>query len=160
MESTRTYGAAAMKVTYSGMLAVNTQTDMNRKATVLEQEIRRQGCEVELAVKHTFGGDVYARQLFIPKGHVVVGEIHKTENLNILLSGEIAVTTEEGVQHLKAPAILVAKPGSKRVGVAIEDAVWVTFHATRERDLDKIKAHFIAPSFEALPGHTSAYLGE
>lgn len=148
-----------VKVTYSGLLAVP-QVDMNAKAVALEQAIRDSGTEVDFEVKHTFGGDVYARQLFIPKGHTVVGEIHKTENLNILLSGEISVTTDEGVQRLKAPAVVVAKPGSKRVGFAHEDTVWITLHATRERDLEKIKAHFIAPGFDALQGPTPAYLGE
>ena len=138
-----------MKVTYSGMLAPLTQADMNSKAMRLEEALKL-GPTLDLEVTHTFGGDVYARQLYIPKGVTVVGEIHRTENLNMLIKGEISVTTDDGVKRLKAPAVIVAQAGAKRVGYAHEDTIWVTLHATKERDIEKIKSVFIAPCFEAL----------
>jgi len=101
---------------------------------------------------HIFGGGVYCRRMDIPAGVVVVGKIHKTEHISILLSGSVQITTEEGTSEpLHAPQIVVAQPGTKRIAKALTDCTWLALHAVgAERDLAKIEAQFIAPSFEAL----------
>jgi len=40
--------------------------------------------QVELKVVHHFSKGVYARELHIPAGVILTGEIHKFKNLNIL----------------------------------------------------------------------------
>lgn len=104
---------------------------------------------------HHFASGVYCREMRLPQGYVLVGKIHKTENMSVLLKGAIRVTTETGTVELHAPQIMVSTPGSKRVGYALEDTIWLSLHAVGdERDLDKIEAQFIAPSFDELePAH-------
>lgn len=104
--------------------------------------------QFELPVRHHFSKGVYARELFIPKGVVLTGKIHKHENLNIISAGDISVLTEEGVKRIRAPHTLVSPAGTKRVGYAHEDTVWTTIHGTDERDLDKIEGLFIAASYD------------
>src|ERR1700677_1255262 len=45
--------------------------------------------QVEFPIKHYFSKGVYAREMFLPKGHFCVGKIHKHENLMILSQGDV-----------------------------------------------------------------------
>lgn len=97
-------------------------------------------------VKHHFSQGVYAREMFIPKGTVLTGKIHKYEQLNIMSQGELSVLTEDGIKRVKAPFTIVSPPGTKRVAYAHEDTIWTTIHGTDETDLEKLEAHFVAQS--------------
>lgn len=100
----------------------------------------------DLPVFHHFAPGVYAREMRIPAGVLVTGKIHKTTHLNIVSAGELTVWTEDGMKRIRAPFTFVSKPGTKRVGLAHEDTVWTTIHATNETDLEKIEAEVIEPS--------------
>jgi len=102
--------------------------------------------QVELKVIHHFSKGVYARELHIPAGVTLVGEIHKFENLNILSQGIMIVTTEEGMKEVSAPFTVVSPPGTKRAAHTLTDCIWTTIHGTNETDVDEIEHHFIAKS--------------
>lgn len=114
--------------------------------------------QLDLPVRHHFERGVYARELFIPKGTLLTGKIHKYPQINILSRGDISVLTPAGIQRLKAPpAVIIAAPaGTKRIAYAHADTVWTTIHGTDERNLDKIEAHFIAQSDEEF----AAFIGQ
>lgn len=117
---------------------------IRERVFALEEAMRRE-CElVELPVKHHFSQGVYARELFIPKGTVLTGKIHKYQQLNIMSQGELSVLTEDGIKRVKAPFTIVSPPGTKRVAYAHEDTIWTTIHGTEETDLEKLEEHFIA----------------
>ena len=100
--------------------------------------------QIEIPVVNTWGGGIYARQITIKKGTALTGAIHLTEHMNIIASGDIEVMTDHGMERIVGPRVLVSKPGTKRAGYAHEDTVWITLHATAEKDLDKLKAELIA----------------
>jgi len=105
----------------------------------------------QMPLKHSFGDGVYVREIFIPKGYVLTGKIHKHAHPNFLMSGEVIVATEtEGQQHLIAPMAMISQPGTKRAVVALEDTWWITVHVTDETDLVKIEEHVIAKDYEEL----------
>lgn len=107
--------------------------------------------DIEAVTFHHFASGVYCREMRLPAGYVIVGKIHKTENMSILLQGQIRVTTETGTVELCAPQIMVSAPGTKRVGYAITDTIWLSLHAVGdERDLDVIEKQFTAASFAEL----------
>jgi hypothetical protein len=85
----------------------------------------------------------YARELFIPKGTLLTGKIHKTEQINIMSKGLLSVLTEDGVKLVAAPFTVVSPAGTKRIAYAHEDTVWTTFHATPLADVEQIEAHFV-----------------
>ncbi len=117
------------------------------RAKVFDLEAAMKQCpQIELKVIHHFSKDVYARELHIPAGVTLVGEIHKFENLNILSKGTMVVTTEEGVKEVSAPFTVVSPPGTKRAAHTLTDCVWTTIHGTSETDVVKIKDAFIAQS--------------
>jgi hypothetical protein len=114
----------------------------------LEESLLANFEQPELPLRHHFAKGVYARELFIPKGMVIVGKIHKHSTLNILSKGDISVTTDEGVVRVQAPFTVVGPPGTKRVGYAHEDSIWTTIHGTDETDLEVIETLFIAKDFD------------
>lgn len=114
------------------------------KIFVIEEELRNLPDQLDLPVKHYFSQGVYARELFIPRGTLLTGQIHKFEQLNILSQGDISVMTEDGIVRVQAPFTIVSPPGTKRIAFAHADSVWTTIHGTDETDLAKIEDHFIA----------------
>lgn len=106
--------------------------------------------QVEMPPVHTFAQGIYAREITIPKGTLLTGKIHKTEHINIVSKGDISVLTEDGIKRIKAPFIMVARPGTKRVGFAHEDTVWTTIHATNETDLEKLETELIAKTHDEV----------
>ena len=107
------------------------------KVNALEAQVAHMK-QVECPVWHFFAPGLYARQMLILKDTVLVGVVHKTEHL-CFVSGDIEVTTDEGVRRIKdQQRILVSKPGIKRAGYAREDTVWTTVHATTTTDLNKL----------------------
>jgi len=101
----------------------------------------------ELPVRHIFASGLYARELTIPKGMVATGKVHCQEHLFFVNSGEISVLTESGPQRLKAPAVLVTQPGTKRVVYAHEDTVVTTVHATTETKVEQLEADLVVNSY-------------
>lgn len=101
---------------------------------------------VEMPVKNHFSHGVYGRELFIPAGTVLTGHIHKHTNMNILLEGEMSVSTESGIERVAAGFVVVSPPGTKRVAYAHTDCRWLTVHGTHEQDVDVIEREFIVHS--------------
>lgn len=123
--------------------SVGVHRSMRDKVYEIEA-IMRQAPQVDMPVTNYFSDGLYARELFIPKGTVLTGKIHKYTNLNIMSQGEMSVLTESGVVRVKAPFTIVSPPGTKRIAYAHEDTIWTTIHATSETDLEKIEHHFVA----------------
>lgn len=114
------------------------------KVFELEEAMKREFPTVYLPVTHHFSKGIYGRELFIPKGTMLTGKIHKYTQLNVLVSGELLVVTEEGTKRVKPPFVIVSPAGTKRAAYAIEDSIWLTVHGTEETDIEKIEQHFIA----------------
>jgi len=104
--------------------------------------------EVKLETNHYFAKGVYAREIFIPKGCILTGFIHKYTNLNIISKGKIDVSIDGVIKTIEAPATIVSPPGTKRIAIALEDTVWTTIHGTEEKDISLIEEMFIAHSEE------------
>lgn len=88
------------------------------------------------------------RELFIPKDTILTGKIHKYKQINILIKGELVVSIGDQLTRIKAPFIVVAPAGTKRLAKAIEDSVWLTVHGTDETDIEKIEEQLVAQDEE------------
>lgn len=117
------------------------------------------GDSVELPLKHYFADGCYIREIFIPKGSIYVGKIHKHSHPRFLLKGCVEVFTEyDGVVVYTAPSFMITKAGTKRVGFALEDTIIVTVHVTDKTDLQEIETEIIAEDYAAFDA--SRYLTE
>lgn len=101
-----------------------------------------------LPVQHHFARGLYARELFIPKGYVVVGKIHRHSQFNVLVRGHVTILTEHGLRDFKPGDMILSPPGVQRAAYAHEDSSWVTVHGTNETDPEKLEAELICTSFE------------
>lgn len=99
---------------------------------------------VSIPVEHYFSHGIYARQIFIPKDTVVVGELHKYPQLNVLLAGDISVMIGDHIERIKPPFVVCSPAGTKRIAYAHEDTWWLTIHATEDKNVGRIEKHFIA----------------
>lgn len=127
---------AAVTVTFS-MLDRPRPKITREKVEALEREIQRLP-QVDCPVRHYFAPGMAAREMTIPAGVVITGAVHRHEHLCTVSKGRIIVSTDEGMKELEAPCTIVSKPGAKRVGYAIEETVWTTYHATDTTDIDKL----------------------
>jgi hypothetical protein len=101
-------------------------------------------------ITHHFATGVYGRELFIPKGNVIVSKIHRGKTFNIIAKGVISVISEQGYHTYEGPYTFVSEPFTKRVVIAHEDTLWITAHGTHQTDLDKVEEEIIAKDFKEL----------
>jgi hypothetical protein len=93
--------------------------------------------QTELPLKHSFAPGVYAREMEIPAGTLLIGKVHKHRHHNFLMKGSIIILTESnGVELLQAPLMIVSKEGTQRIGYAITDTVWTTIHENKDNSED------------------------
>ena len=101
-------------------------------------------------LKHTFADGLYLREIFMPRGEIVVSKIHKVAHPFFLLKGKISVLTENGEHLLKAPYYCITPVGTKRMLYTHTDSIVVTVHRTFETDIDKIESEIIAKNFKEI----------
>lgn len=137
--------------------------------TELREHRRKRICELEQAmgslpdsygmkefnegrIHHHFGTGVYGRELFIPKGNIIVSKIHRGKTFNVIAQGVISVISEEGYHTYYGPYCFVSPPFTKRVVIAHEDTLWITSHGNPDdcEDLQKIEEKIIAKDFTEL----------
>lgn len=97
-----------------------------------------------------FVDGVYAREMFVKQGCIVIGAIHKHEHVSFLMSGHLTVVSENGTSEHKAPDVIVAGPGIKRIAYAHEDTIWYNVHGnpTNTEDLKELEKEIIVASYE------------
>ena len=107
--------------------------------------------QVDLQTEHYFSeSGMYCRKVFRPAGTLIVGKVHKHHHLFLCAMGEIIAWTENGMKRLQAGDVVESKPGTKRVTLAVTDAIGVTVHRTDKTDLDEIEAELVEPDNTAL----------
>jgi hypothetical protein len=107
--------------------------------------------QADLQTEHYFSeSGMYCRKVFRPAGTLIVGKVHKHHHLFLCAMGEIIAWTEAGMKRLQAGDVVESKPGTKRVTLAVTDAIGVTVHRTDKTDLDEIEAELVEPDNTAL----------
>lgn len=102
--------------------------------------------QLDCPIQHHFAPGVYIREMFAPKGALVLGHAHKTEHLNILVCGRIRLLMGDKVAEMQAPCTFVSKPGARKLFYMLEDVVFSTVHATIETDVDRLEDQLIEKS--------------
>lgn len=116
---------------------ISTTQTMREKVERLE-DMLAQLPPIEIPVRHYFAPGTYAREITIPKDTVLIGAVHKTDNLVVLSAGKLRLVTENGPVVISAPHTMLCKAGAKNAAIALEDSVWTNFFATEETDPEKL----------------------
>jgi hypothetical protein len=98
---------------------------------------------------------MYCREVFREAGVLVVGKVHKKEHFYMIVSGTVAITTDDGVQEITGPRLLCSNPGAKRAVYAITDALCMTFHRTDATDVESAEEELVEydPNSMYLPSN-------
>ena len=118
--------------------------------------------QAEIEIVHRFAPGVYSREMIVPAGVTLCGAVHKTEHVSIFLEGRMLIPDQDGESiEIEAPLVEIAKPGVKRVGLAIERVRWITVHPTEETDIAKLEQQLVTndPVEADRIAHQSAMIG-
>ena len=131
--------------------------DLELPTHVSREQIERLQAEMmvmpqtqNLVTEHQFSPGMYMRKVFRPAGTLIVGKVHKKPHFFLCAKGTIIAWTEGGMKRLEAGDIVESQPGTKRVTLAVTDAIGITIHRTDLTDLDEIEAELIEPDMTAL----------
>jgi len=130
--------------------------ELLRKDVPTREEIQRLQDEMakmpqaELQTEHYFSQGMYCRKVFRKAGTIIVGKVHKKDHFFMCAQGQIIAWSEKGMVTLSAGDVLCSKAGTKRVTMAVTDAIGITVHKTNKTDLDKIEKELIEPDELAL----------
>lgn len=79
-------------------------------------------------VTHFFEHGNYIRTMFIPKGQLFIGRVHRYGHIVKLISGKAFLIEEAGKQLKEAPTEMLTKPGYQTVAYTLSDVVAQTVH--------------------------------
>lgn len=128
-------------------LAIDPRERLNELQRVMSTMPQAEG----LITTHHFVPGQYLRKLWRPAGTVIVGKVHRAPHFFLCAMGEIAVSSGDGNwKTLNAGDVIESVPGTKRITVALTDAIGITVHKTDLTDLDEIEAELIEPDELAL----------
>lgn len=99
-------------------------------------------------LKHSYGDGLYVREIFMPKGTIIISKLHKKTHPYFVLKGKAFVATENGVVLIEAPYQGMTQAGTKRALYIHEDMTWITVHATDKTDLKEIEEEIISKNYE------------
>lgn len=118
--------------------------------------------QANLKTEHYFADGMYLRYLPRPAGCTIVGKVHKKEHFYAVVQGEVTIVGEGRRERVKAPAVFVCKPGTKRAVYAHVDSVCLTVHRVSSHDLAEIEEELVEYDPQALfgPGNTPKALEE
>ena len=129
-----------MRVVYGKGFEI--QAPLRERVEALQAEVSKLP-QYEPQTKHYFHGGMYCREVFREGGVLVVGAVHKKEHFYLIVSGTVAITTDEGVQEVTGPHLFMSKPGTKRAVYAMTDALCMTFHAVEAKSVEEAEAELV-----------------
>lgn len=146
-------------LTQSNRTALKTADSNRDNIFRLEKYIKENMEPAQIGWIHRFAPGVYSREMIVPEGVIVTGAIHKTEHISIFLEGSMLVPDGQGGNMvIHAPLTEICQPGAKRVGVALTECRWITFHPTELRDVEACEEAFFTNDPAEVPEHESQAL--
>jgi quercetin dioxygenase-like cupin family protein len=90
------------------------------------------------AISHHFSDGVYAKQMYLEKGHIAITHSHNYDHLSILAQGEVDIALNGIKTRFTAPCCIDIKAGIEHSIEALADSVFFCIHATSETDINKV----------------------
>ena len=97
------------------------------------------------------GGGVSAKMVFFPAGTQVVGGMHRFENMNIMVCGDMELVTDGGIKRLTVtnePLFFVSPAGTKRAANVFQDTYWISIVPCDNKTVEEVTEEFIVPEHE------------
>lgn len=109
----------------------------------------------DFPITHRFTQGMYIREMFAPKGSIIVSKIHRTEHPFVISKGRISVWDDQDLERLLvAPFTGITKPGTRRFAYVHEDCIWTTFHCITDGEtVEQIEDRIIEPHINPMIGN-------
>jgi hypothetical protein len=134
----------------TGLVSFNysgTREEMRARILELKDALIAAAGEPDYPTENILFNGMYARKLFIPKGTLLIGKIHRRACLNIVPEGDISLLTEFGTSRVRAGAVAPSPAGTMKVGYAHEDTVFLNVFRTDKTTLAEIEAEIACTDF-------------
>lgn len=118
---------------------------LNDRIGQLEKAMLYNFDEIDMPLKHRFLDGIYIREIFMPKGSLILSKQHKTRHPYVITEGVVSVWVNGGEEVLlQAPFEGITEPGTRRILYVHEDCRWYTFHLNPDNeDLEQIEERII-----------------
>jgi len=105
-------------------------------------------------VTHHIEDGLYTREIFMPKGSLVVSFIHKQNHPSFFLSGEMSLLMDTGeIKRIKAPLKVMTEIGTQRIAYMHEDCTWVCVYRTDKTKIEEAEEEIYTTNYRDLPEH-------
>ncbi|MEE9304392.1 MAG: SET domain-containing protein-lysine N-methyltransferase [Thiotrichaceae bacterium] len=108
--------------------------------------------QVDVPVIHRYSGGIYCREITLAKDTILTGRIYADDHFDVMISGDVTVSGEEGKKRLQGFNVFPGKRGKKRAGYVHEETRWLTFHLCKEAGDNEYIDLLTCKTFEELPG--------
>jgi len=99
-------------------------------------------------VTESVSGNMYYREMTIPKNGVITGAIYKFDHIEIMIRGDIDILGADGsVKNYKGHNVIRAKAGKRQAGYAREETVWATVSRVPDIPMDEMVDFCTAKSY-------------
>lgn len=106
----------------------------------------------QFPTKHHFSDGLYTREVFMPKGSLVVSFIHKQNHPSFFMEGDMSLVLDTGeVKRIKAPMVVQTEVGTQRVAYMHEDTKWVCVYKTDKETVEEAMEEVYTADFRELP---------
>lgn len=96
----------------------------------------------EPKVVHHFSDGVCVREMHVTAGTLVVGAIHKTNHITMLIKGSMQLRIGDESRLIEAPYTFEALAGTRKLGLAYTDCVVSNIMPTTLTNIEDIEAMF------------------
>ena len=111
-----------------------------------------EGMKEHFPLKHHIKNGMYTREIFMPKGSLVVSFIHKQDHPSFFMKGEMSVVLDTGeVKRIQAPMVVQTDIGTQRVAYMHEDVSWVCVYKTDKDTVEEAEKEVYTLDFKELP---------
>lgn len=94
---------------------------------------------VETPIRHFHTDELYGRYITVPANSVFTTYVHKSDHISIALQGHITIVDQDGSEmEVRGPDAFVTKAGTQRVVYVHETITFMTVHACKEQDDEKV----------------------
>jgi hypothetical protein len=100
------------------------------------------------AITHHYGEGLYAREMFLPKGSIVLSRVHLADSINIISKGKVRIIDTNGDITREAPSTFLSTVGTHRIVFALEDTVWTGVHHSNKKTPEDVMEELTVEDYQ------------
>ena len=147
-DTKRCYLTGVMAAAYDMFLSDDHIANLSLRDRIIALEnVLMKYPQAEIKTEHEFIDGLYRRRITIPKGCIATGKIHPVDHMDVMLSGEMIIATDDGCKHIKGPLSMISIAGKKKAGYALSEVIWETYHPTDKKTVEEVEMEIFTDEY-------------